>query len=259
MYLIRDMEDSRRIFPCRIPESYEISLMRKDEEGCPERRKELVKMLMENFLQDETLVQSLRIGANLTKESDKLDYRADEHLLMKTVVDEGLDKGRVILVKHKESGRISGAAVLLVHERFDGVEKPKGAPNCCEDRLRSTVIKEFFRYMEEIERAGNVFDIYPNCEVWVETNIIAIDKLDRRNGLALDLYKAAFETAKEIPRATVFAARCTSVYSQKIARKIGQKSVSVFDVTKLNDPREGKPVFQDTRPNNLVALMASEI
>ncbi|XP_046612208.1 uncharacterized protein LOC124301338 [Neodiprion virginianus] len=259
---------NRSIFPCALSSEYEIELSDKS------RRDEIVDMLIENFLHDETLVKSMRDMYGVKKhEGDKssLEVRTtdceeeeekeeeewskvdkDERILMETVVD----AGTVLTAVHKPTNRISGAIVVLVHDRnLVG----KNSDDRYDGKLRSRTISEFANLMGIIDKSLDLFAAHPECRIWAEFELVGIRRADRRRGLGFDLCAAALNhVIKTMPEVDLVAGKYTSNYSKIIARKIGKINVADFDVTRLAD-REGHPVFQDTKPHNVVSLMTIKL
>lgn len=243
----------RRTFDCA-SDAYVIELVTKP----TGRRNEIVDMLVENFLTDETLVKSLRLKAGGMSKSEEDDFLADERLMMETVVDDGT----VLLAIHKETKRIAGAVVIIIHERISSDEDNK-SPEPFGGRLRSRVMKDFFKYMGKIADLGagrrKLFEKYPQSRVHADFELIGVNRLDRRKGIAHDLYKSAIEViGKDMTEVSLVSGTYTSNYTKSIARRIGKVSVAEVNVMQFKDEC-GNPVFQDTEPHNIVSLMAMEI
>ncbi|XP_012260021.2 uncharacterized protein LOC105688366 [Athalia rosae] len=238
------------IYPCKSPDH---AIIVSDKT----RNDEIVEMLLENFICDETMLKSLKESEGKLSPSEEADYQADSRLMMMSVVD----VATVILAIHKETNRISGAIFLMIREiADDGNEKGIYNPYS-QGLLRSKITKDFYNYADKIVSSMNVNlnKIYPNCgKLYAEVEIVAVNRLDRNNGLALDLYKAAVELLKTMQDVSIISGVYTSVYSKKVAEKIGKKVIARFDIKTLKD-ENGRPVFQDTEPHNIMTMMAMRI
>ncbi|XP_076168536.1 uncharacterized protein LOC143147296 [Ptiloglossa arizonensis] len=216
---------------------------------------EILSFLHENFDKEETMLKSMRDNSSLTTEEVE-SMRIDHERLIRAI----FEFSPCFVALEKSSGKIIGANLMIVSRNSKFDDRADGVSAAFANNPPTTrLMKRYFDYLSEISERADLYSKFPNSKAAVEFYAVAVDKNYRRMGISRSLMAKGISFAKNNLQDVGFVFGVyTSLYSRKSAEKLGLKSVMDVDLLTYRDP-EGRAIFQDTPPHNIVSVMALEI
>ncbi|XP_012135689.2 uncharacterized protein LOC100877759 [Megachile rotundata] len=218
------------------------------------RLPEILSFLHENFDKEETMLKSLRDNNCLTAEDEEL-MRIDHERLIRAIF-----AFSPCLIAVEKSSKIIGVNLMIVSRNSKFDDKADGVSAAFTNNPPTTrLMKEYFNYLSEISDKAELFDKFPNAKAAVEFYAVAVDKNYRKQGLSRALMTEGISFAKhKVQDAGFIFGVYTSLYSKKAAEDLGLKSVMDVDLLTYRDA-EGRPIFQDTPPHNIISVMVLQL
>lgn len=216
---------------------------------------EILSFLHENFDKEETMLKSLRDNNCLTAEDEEL-MRIDHERLIRAI----FAFSPCLIAVDKSSKKIIGVNLMIVSRNSKFDDKADGVSAAFTNNPPTTrLMKEYFNYLSEISDKAELYDKFPNAKAAVEFYAVAVDKNYRKQGLSKALMAEGISFAKHsVQDAGFIFGVYTSLYSKKSAEALGLKSIMDIDLLTYRDA-EGRPIFQDTPPHNVVSAMVLQL
>ncbi|XP_076236798.1 arylalkylamine N-acetyltransferase 1 isoform X2 [Calliopsis andreniformis] len=182
---------------------------------------DLLSFFYENFDKEETMLKNLKSNCNsLTEEEEKL-MRLDHERLIRAI----FTFSPCLIILENSSNKIIGANLMIV----------------------------------KISEKAHLFEKFPEAKAAVEFYAVAVDKNYRKIGLAKKLMAEGISFAQNVLRDIGFIFGVyTSMYSKMAAEKLGLKSIMDVDLLTYKDA-EGRTIFENTPPHNIISVMVLDL
>ena len=215
---------------------------------------EILSFLHENFDKEETMLKSLRDNSSLSKEEAE-SMRIDHERLIRAI----FAFSPCLIAVENSSKRIIGVNLMIVSKstKFENTDSVSAAFS--KNPPTTRLMKQYFDYLSEIGEEADLYARFPDSKAAAEFYAVAVDRNYRRMGLARRLMDEGIAFVRNTLKDVGFIFGVyTSVYSKKAAEKLGLRSVMDVDLLKYKDA-EGRAIFEDTPPHNIVSVMALHI
>ncbi|XP_054009918.1 uncharacterized protein LOC128893126 [Hylaeus anthracinus] len=220
----------------------------------PSHLSEILSFLYDNFDREETMLKSLRNNNELTSE-EKESMRIDHERLIRAISV----FSPCLVALDKLSKKIIGVNLMIVsnNSKFDSTDGVSAA--FTNNPPTTRLMKQYFDYLSEISEKADLYGKFPDSKAAVEFYAVAVDKNYRRKGLSRALMAAGISFAKDTLQDVGFVFGVyTSLYSKRSAEKLGMRSVMDVDLLTYKNA-EGRAIFQDTPPHNVISVMVLKI
>lgn len=204
------------------------------------RLPEVLKLLRDNFYQDETLIKS---------QLSKVDFKtlADDYDKMMAAIFQSFHSIGVI---EKSTNKLVALNMLSLFERSKGADT-----NFLLDIVQEEVTKRVIRFLVYLDERSDLFNRY-SVDTLLEYFVISVDRNYRKRGFASQLMQCGVDFAKTIGVSVVYGCY-SSLFTRRAAEKVGKELVIEIDLNTYKE--EDKVVFENTEPHNVTAIMAVKL
>ncbi|XP_046614580.1 uncharacterized protein LOC124302433 [Neodiprion virginianus] len=226
------------------------------------RLPDVLKFMSENYHEDEKIGRMLKAGCQTNPDEEEEEEEAeraqeDDDNLVTAVYE----RSPCLIAVQNGTEEIVGV-ILTILSRREGEDERNGAGTAelfKSYTFKSKFVKDYYSYLAKMDEETGMHQRYPDAEAVMEFFAIAVHQDHRRKGLAKDLSETALTIAKCIPGLRVVFGYYSSIYSRKVAEKIGMVNLFDFDLSDAFKNDEGEPVFRDVDGDSVVSVMALEI
>lgn len=152
-----------------------------------------------------------------------------------------IEYGTTIVAIDTDSKNIVGVVLSSPIVPGDAEEMIDEAKQC-----KSKKWSEILLLLAHLEQRANVCERY-NVSRAIHMHVMGVDKRLRGHSIGINLMQKCMEQGKKLGF-TIASVDCTSVYSIKIAEKLGMECISVLAYADYTDDM-GKPIFRPPAPH----------
>lgn len=214
---------------------------------------DVLSFFYEHFDKEETMLKSLRNKNSRTEEEEE-SMRMDHERLIRAI----FAFSPCLIAIERSSKKIIGVNLMLVSKnpKFDKSDGVSAAFS--NNPPKTKLMKQYFDYLSEISENARLYEKFPGSKAAVEFYAVAVDKNYRKMGISKKLMAEGISFAKDVLQDIGFIFGIyTSMYSKKAAEKLGLNSILDIDLLNYKDD-EGRVIFEDTPPHNIISIMVLE-